>query len=65
MKIEGKGICDLTDEEILKEFMARFSCDGAALIYLEDGREYGFLRWRNKAGKDWAKELGKLLKKCS
>ena len=34
---------NLTDEQILKEFVKRFECDGAVLIYMEQNKEYGFL----------------------
>lgn len=50
-------ISSLTDEEILKEFVKRFECDGAVLIYMEANREFGFGRWRNTNGKKWVKHL--------
>ncbi len=43
----------LTDHEILREFVKRFQCDAAILIYVIDGKEYGFTRWRNKIGKQY------------
>jgi hypothetical protein len=54
---------ELTDEEILKEFVKRFQCDGAVLIYLDSNTEYGFARWRNSLGRKWANKLLKALKK--
>ena len=53
----------LTDEDLLKEFVKRFQCDGAILIYLDSGTEYGFARWRNSLGRKWANKLLKALKK--
>jgi hypothetical protein len=53
---------NLTDEDILKEFVKRFECDGAVLIYMESNSEYGFGRWRNRKGKDWVKNLIKHIK---
>lgn len=53
---------NLTDEEVLKEFIKRFECDGAVLIYMESNSEYGFGRWRNRKGKDWVKNLIKHIK---
>ncbi|OJV87434.1 MAG: hypothetical protein BGO34_10145 [Bacteroidia bacterium 44-10] len=53
---------NLTDEEVLKEFLKRFECDGAVLIYMESNSEYGFGRWRNRKGKDWVKNLIKHIK---
>lgn len=47
----------LTDEEVLKEFVRRFECDGAVLIYLESATEFGFGRWRNNQGKGWVNSL--------
>lgn len=44
---------DLTDEQVLKEFVKRFQCDGAVLIYYEGGVEYGFGRWVNSKGRKW------------
>lgn len=53
---------NLTDEEILMEFVKRFECDGAALIYTDHGYEYAFGRWTNNTGKLWIKELFELLR---
>lgn len=47
----------LTDEEILDEFVKRFQCDGAILIYLESNTEYGFAKWSNSNGRKWVNEL--------
>ncbi|MDD4720980.1 MAG: hypothetical protein PHQ88_09045 [Bacteroides sp.] len=55
-------IDNLTDEQILKEFVNRFECDGAVLIYLDSNSEYGFGRWKNKEGKNWVKSLIKHIK---
>ncbi|HCE53644.1 MAG TPA: hypothetical protein DER05_01025 [Lutibacter sp.] len=55
-------ISNLTDEEILKEFVKRFECDGAVLIYMESSTEYGFGRWKNPNGKEWVKHLFKHIK---
>jgi hypothetical protein len=51
---------NLTDEEVLKEFVRRFECDGAVLIYLDSATElgaaeFGFGRWRNTKGKYWVR----------
>lgn len=43
----------LTDEQILKEFVRRFECDGAVLVYLDSNTEFGFGRWRNSIGRNW------------
>ncbi|WP_426061266.1 hypothetical protein [Hymenobacter sp. B1770] len=58
---------NLTDEEVLKEFVRRFECDGAVLIYLDSGAELGtaecgFGRWRNSKGKHWVDGLFKRVK---
>ena len=52
---------NLTDEQILKEFVKRFECDGAVLIYMEQNKEYGFGRWNNSSGKIWVNELFKII----
>lgn len=54
---------NLTDEEVLKEFIKRFECDGAVLIYMESNTEYGFGRWKNHQGKKWVQTLFKHIKK--
>lgn len=56
-------ISNLTDEEILKEFVKRFDCDGAVLIYMESNMEYGFGRWKNSNGRKWVNHLFKNIKK--
>ncbi|PJJ59407.1 hypothetical protein [Hymenobacter chitinivorans] len=48
---------DLTDEEVLKEFVKRFQCDGAVLIYLDEGTESWFGRWRNTTGRHWVHDF--------
>lgn len=55
-------ISNLSDEEILKEFIKRFECDGAILIYMESNCEFGFGRWKNNEGKKWVKGLFKHIK---
>ena len=52
---------NLTDEQILKEFVKRFDCDGAILMYMEQNKEYGFGRWNNSSGKIWVNELFKII----
>lgn len=47
----------LTDEQILKEFVDRFSVDGAVLIYLDGKTESGLSRWKNSNGKNWANKV--------
>lgn len=56
-------IGNLTDEQILKEFVKRFGCDGAVLIYMESDTEYGFGRWKNSNGRQWVNQLFKTIKK--
>lgn len=53
---------DLSDEDILKEFVKRFSCDGAVLMYLDSKSEFGFGRWRTGTGKAWVKDVLKAVK---
>ncbi|MEF9477155.1 hypothetical protein [Chryseobacterium sp. 1B4] len=52
----------LSDEQVLKEFVKRFKCDGAILIYLENNCESGLARWTNKNGKNWVNNLMPLIK---
>ena len=52
----------LTDEEVLKEFVKRFECDGAVLIYRDSEIENGFGRWRNANGSKWVTTIFKILK---
>jgi hypothetical protein len=56
-------IAHLTDEQILKEFVKRFQCDGAILIYMEQNTEYGFGRWKTQDGKAWVKQIMNIIKK--
>lgn len=56
-------IGNLTDEQILKEFVKRFGCDGAVLIYMESDTEYGFGRWKNSNGRQWVNQIFKNIKK--
>ncbi len=55
-------IANLTDEEVLKEFIKRFECDGAVLIYMDSNTEFGFGRWKNQQGKRWVQSLFKHIK---
>lgn len=48
---------ELTDEQVLQEFVRRFQCDGAMLIYLDDDVENWFGRWRNSNGRVWVKDF--------
>lgn len=54
---------ELTDEEVLKEFVRRFQCDGAVLIYLDTNVEFGFGRWCNSKGQQWVNDLFSRFKK--
>ena len=53
---------ELTDEQVLKEFVRRFQCDGAVLIYLDSSTEFGFGRWCNTKGQYWVDGLFKKFK---
>ncbi len=59
MKKDQISIHELTDEEVLKEFVKRFKCDGAILIYLDSTTEFGFGRWRNSSGRKWVDNVFK------
>ncbi|HEX8349122.1 MAG TPA: hypothetical protein VF598_04105 [Hymenobacter sp.] len=48
---------ELTDEQVLKEFVRRFQCEGAILIYLDGDTENWFCRWRNSTGRGWVKDF--------
>jgi hypothetical protein len=52
-----KEIKQLTDEELVNEFVRRFDVDAACIIFVDEGHEYGFGKWRNKAGRDWFNQL--------
>ena len=56
------SVQELTDEEVLKEFVKRFQCDGAVLIYLDSQTEFGFGRWRNASGRKWVNNTFKKVK---
>ncbi|WP_454803723.1 hypothetical protein [Mucilaginibacter phyllosphaerae] len=56
---------DLTDEEVLKEFVKRFGCDGAVLIYLQDESEFGFGSWNNALGRIWVNQIFKRVKQAT
>ncbi|MCI1648789.1 MAG: hypothetical protein LKI39_01005 [Bacteroides sp.] len=60
-----KNIADLTDEQILYEFVKRFKCDGAILIYVESNIEVGFGRWKNADGRKWVNRFIKNIKNSS
>ena len=63
--IKDNKSCDLqelSDEQILKEFVKRFNCDGAILLYLEKNHENGIAQWVNNDGKKWVKNLMPLIK---
>jgi hypothetical protein len=47
----------LTDEQVLDEFVRRFHCQGAVLIYLDENIEYGFGRWTNPPGRQWVNSI--------
>lgn len=53
---------NLTDEQILSEFVKRFECDGAILIYMENQKEFGFGRWNSGDGRRWVNDLFKIIK---
>lgn len=53
---------NLTDEEILKEFVKRFECDGAVLVYFEEELEVGFGAWNNSLGRTWVNQFFKRVK---
>jgi hypothetical protein len=55
------SIENLTDEQVLKEFVKRFDCDGAILIYKDEDMEFGFGRWRNSSGRKWVNGLLKTI----
>lgn len=48
---------DMTDAELLKEFVKRFNIDGAVLFYLDGDHESGLSRWVNKNGENWCKKI--------
>ena len=53
---------ELTDAEVLEEFVRRFQCDGAVLVYLDDSTEYGFGRWHNARGRNWVNNIFRRIK---
>lgn len=54
---------DLSDEDVLKEFVKRFNFDAAVLIYLDGDKEYGFGRWCTGTGRGWVKDVLRSLKR--
>ena len=52
----------LTDQEVLREFVKRFECDGAVLIYMENNVEFGFGKWTNSTGRKWVDATFKCIK---
>lgn len=61
MKKVSKSFQELTDEEVLNEFVKRFQCDGAILVYLDSTTECGFGQWRNSLGRKWVNNIFKIL----
>jgi hypothetical protein len=53
---------ELTDEQILQEFIKRFDCEGAVLIYFQEEAEYGFGGWKNAIGRTWVNNVFKRVK---
>ena len=53
---------ELTDEQVLQEFIKRFDCEGAVLIYFQDEAEYGFGGWKNAIGRTWVNNIFKRVK---
>jgi hypothetical protein len=60
--MERLAASNLTDEQVLKEFVKRFRCEGAVLIYLDETTEYGFGRWRSSIGKKWVSTIFRTIK---
>jgi hypothetical protein len=56
-------LAELTDEQILQEFIKRFDCEGAVLIYFQDEAEYGFGGWKSALGRTWVNNLFRRVKK--
>lgn len=52
---------NLSDEQILKEFVKRFECDGAILLYMDKQVEHGFGRWTSGDGRLWVNNLFKII----
>lgn len=57
MSKQNSILSGLNDQEILDEFVKRFECDGAILIYLDGSTEHGFSRSTTTHGRKWADEL--------
>lgn len=57
MSKQNSILYGLNDQEVLDEFVKRFECDGAILIYLDGNTEHGFSRSVNTHGQRWANEL--------
>jgi hypothetical protein len=55
-------ITELSDEQILQEFVKRFRCDGAVLVYLDSDTENGLGRWRTSEGRKWVNNIFSLIK---
>lgn len=53
---------NLTDEQVLAEFVKRFQCDAAILIYRDGDYHHAFWKWVNKDGKQWADHVMNLIK---
>ena len=56
MKNIESPLSGLSDEQILKEFVRRFECDGAVLVYVEGKTESGLGRWSSLLGRRWVKD---------
>lgn len=56
MKKTESLLSGFSDEQILKEFVKRFECDGAILVYVEGKTESGLGRWNNSLGRKWVKD---------
>ena len=51
----------LTDEQVLKEFVKRFKCDAAMLIYFDQDNTFGYTRRRNPPGPHWKRAVAEAL----
>jgi hypothetical protein len=61
--MKSSPLGELTDEQILREFIKRFDCEGAVLIYMQDETEFGFGGWKDSLGRAWVNNLFKRIKK--
>ncbi|WP_426091299.1 hypothetical protein [Flavobacterium sp. DSR3-2] len=65
MKKKESLLSGLSDEQILKEFVKRFECDGAVLVYVEGTTEAGLGRWNSPLGRKWVKDTFTKIKQDS